>query len=273
MVSTRSPTITVDSATGNQEAAVRLRQRECAGRSRTRARPPPRRAASEAEKPISGSISRRTAASRMAQVRKVGRTNGLHQKRPGRQADDVQRPGRDAGRSAARPAARPGCAVARIVELSRVVPRTQKLVSTTHSSSSSCRPDIGSPQQEDDAEHRERRRPRPGTGAPGSCAAAPCWTRRRRPRRRPATRPASRSDRRQPAAADCPRGHQHADHQRAEQRQLDARSRSRIMASSGPLWSSTMTSWIMVSSRWVAGSSTGTRRGLRQRQHEQARPP
>ena len=33
----------------------------------------------------------------------------------------------------------------------------------------------------------------------------------------------------------------------------------RISARSGPLWSSTITSWIIVSSRWVAGSSTGTR--------------
>ena len=30
-------------------------------------------------------------------------------------------------------------------------------------------------------------------------------------------------------------------------------------ARSGPEWSRTITSWIMVSSRWVAGSSTGTR--------------
>ena len=34
---------------------------------------------------------------------------------------------------------------------------------------------------------------------------------------------------------------------------------ARTSAKSGPLWSSTMTSWIMVSSRCVAGSSTGTR--------------
>ncbi|MCY1384336.1 hypothetical protein D9M69_725800 [compost metagenome] len=32
-----------------------------------------------------------------------------------------------------------------------------------------------------------------------------------------------------------------------------------MAARSGPLWSSTITSWIMVSSRWVSGSSTGTR--------------
>src|SRR5205085_4995417 len=49
-----------------------------------------------------------------------------------------------------------------------------------------------------------------------------------------------------------------ADQQRAEDPQLQGRGVLND-ASSGPLWSSTMTSWIIVNSRCVVGSSTGMR--------------
>ena len=71
--------------------------------------------------------------------------------------------------------------------------------------------------------------------------------------------PAMRDAARRAAHAPVRTGTTTPDEQRAEHPQLERRAVAGSSARSGPPWSSTITSWIIVSSRCVFGSSTGMR--------------
>ena len=142
---------------------------------------------------------------------------------------------------------------------------------TAHTST----PPAKSASVEPNRSHRSRARPprsrqaprgrsrQPGARAPGRAAAWPSA-----PRRRPARRPgcghlgANRDQAEGEVRRSGSRGDAPWDEQRGEEREKNARRMapaSFTSARSGPAYSRTMASWIIVSSRWVFGLSTGKR--------------
>src|SRR6266545_3018526 len=211
------PTITVASATGTSSAVCDSgsgNRWATANDSATATAP----RHSDAVKPMSGSTSRRTEASRIARWRKAGRTIDLTISVPRPRAMMcTERPWCSATGSAARKT--PCSAAARIVELSRVVPSTQKSLSTTSRSRRSESSVMALPQQKDHAErgeggrrHQELRNPvHPKAGHHRLDHADQGGDEAE----------ADQQDRSGAPGIEQAPGHQDADHEHAEQGELD----------------------------------------------------
>ena len=177
--------------------------------------------------------------------------------RRSRAAARVRRAGPGARASPSRRAPRPGRRRRPITRAKRATARS----ATSDRISSSIRwsraVSMESAHHQDEGQGGERRSPRSAGAARARGARAPCPTPRCRRRARPAKMPAR-------AGSVASQGHGRPNGaSRPTTRALHSQRRRLaaycMRARSGPPWSSTITSWIMVSSRCVVGSSNGTR--------------